>query len=333
MRRWRRLVVRTTLVVAVLVCGRVVAFRFSPWPAALLVRLAFERDAARANAALAEHVPATVMSRTDIRYDAADPVALLDLYTPGTGVAAPLPVVVWIHGGAWISGGKGDVANYARLLAARGFAVGSVDYAIAPGARYPTPVRQVNAALRYLRANAASLGIDADRLFLAGDSAGAQIAAQVALTVSDAAYAQSIGVFPGAPRAALRGLVLFCGPFDAMNANFTGPFADFFRTVLWSYLGTRDFVGDPRLRDLSIMPHVGTGFPPAFISVGNADPLAPHSVALAEALRTHAVETDTLFFAADYRPTLGHEYQFDLRLEASRTAFDRMVAFLTARAR
>jgi acetyl esterase len=56
-----------------------------------------------------------------------------------------------VHGGAWISGNENQIAHYARILAARGFAVARVNYAIAPEARYPTPVRQVNAALGYLK--------------------------------------------------------------------------------------------------------------------------------------------------------------------------------------
>jgi acetyl esterase/lipase len=56
------------------------------------------------------------------------------------------------------------------------------------------------------------------------------------------------------------------------------------RTLIWAYLGTRD-PHDPRVRELSLTPHVTAACPSVFISVGNADPLAPQSVAFAEALR------------------------------------------------
>lgn len=49
---------------------------------------------------------------------------------------------------------------------------------------------------------------------------------------------------PGLPRASLRGLLLHCGPYDPGSLNFEGPFSDFMRTVLWSYVGTPD----PRTR-------------------------------------------------------------------------------------
>jgi hypothetical protein len=67
---------------------------------------------------------------------------------------------------------------------------------------------------------------------------GAEIAAQTALIISDANYARRLGVDPGMERESLRGVVPFCGPYDPTSLNFEGPFADFMRTVIWSYIGT-----------------------------------------------------------------------------------------------
>jgi acetyl esterase/lipase len=73
---------------------------------------------------------------------------------------------------------------------------------------------------------------------------------------------------------------------------------------------------------------VRASFPPTFLTVGNADPLRPHSEALATSLVEQGVEVDTLFYPAAHEPALGHEYQFDLDLEDARTALTRIVAFL-----
>jgi acetyl esterase/lipase len=104
------------------------------------------------------------------------------------------------------------------------------------------------------------------------------------------------------------------------------------RTVTWAYLGTRDST-DPRVEQMSVSPHVTLAHPPVFISVGNGDPLAPQSVALADALRAKGVEVDALFFPADHTPRLGHEYQLLLATEDGHFSFERSVAFLTAHAR
>ena len=145
------------------VCCRLRPCRWWPrsgsalWPAVRLIRLAFDAGAARTSAALATHVPPGVESRLDITYRPGDPQAVLDIHYPPGALSAgdPLPVVVWTHGGGFVSGDKADITNYAKVLAGRGYAVVSVGYTIAPEAQYPTPVRQLDAALGYLAAHAA----------------------------------------------------------------------------------------------------------------------------------------------------------------------------------
>lgn len=315
------------LALVLLALAVVLAWRVTPWPSALLIRHAFDRDAIAANDRLAPLVPPGLRETLDLPYLPGDPDARLDLYLPPEG-AGPFPVVVWVHGGAWISGSKDYISNYLRLIAARGYAVVGIDYAIAPGAKYPTPVVQTNAVLAYLAAEGAQLGIDPTRIVLAGDSAGAQIAAQTAITLTDPAYAERTGLAPQIDGAALRGLVLHCGGHDARGLKLEGAFGAFLRTVLWSYLGTRDIAADPRLADFSIPPNLHAGLPAIFISAGNADPLEPQSRAVAERAGQLGVPVDALFFPKDHVPPLGHEYQFDLTTEAGQEAFARTMAFL-----
>ncbi len=313
--------------------GLYAAFQLSPYPSVWLIRRAFDRGAHEASEALRKHLPAGVVERLDLRYDPADSDAIFDLFLPPASAGARPPVIVWIHGGAWISGDKRDVANYLRVLAGQGFATVGINYTIAPGATYPTPVRQANRALAYLAANADALGVDASRVALAGDSAGAQIAAQLALVVSVPAYAAQIGVAPAIPRTHLRAALLHCGGHDPDSIQLDGAFGGFLRTVFWAYFGVKDFSGDPRLAQFSIPRNVTRDFPPAFISAGNADPLEPHSKALAAALAKAGAPAETLFFPQDHQPPLGHEYQFDLDGEAGRLALARSVAFLRDRLR
>src|SRR5690606_17409491 len=108
----------------------------------------------------------------------------------------PLPTVVWVHGGGWVAGDKSEVANYLRILAGHGYTVVGVNYPIAPRATYPTPTRRVNDALRHLVSHARRLHVDPTRIVLAGDSAGAHIAAQVAAITTVAGYAELVGIEP-----------------------------------------------------------------------------------------------------------------------------------------
>ena len=307
------------------------AFQLSPWPSVLLIRYAFHKGAVAASTSIASLVPKDVSVQRGLSYEASDQDALFDVFAPANA-QGPLPAVVWVHGGGFVAGSRADLSNYLQILAARGFVIVAIDYALAPTARFPTPVRQTNAALAYIVANAKSFNIDPQRIFLAGDSAGAQIAAQTALIISDPGYARGMGIHPGIQRSSLRGVVLYCGPYDSTGLKFEGPFADFMRTVIWSYIGTRD-PQDARVRDMAVTPHVTAAYPPVFISVGNADPLAPQSVAFAEALRARGVDVDALFFPSDHQPPLGHEYQLLLATDAGRLAFERSIAFLASHAK
>lgn len=320
-----------SIAVVVLVAAYL-ALRYSPWPAAIVIRWGFDYGGAATARALEKHVPPGVAAQRDLRYDEADEDARLDLYYPasieGTGKAQL--TVVWIHGGGWIAGSKDQIANYLRILAAHGYTVAAVDYSLAPLKHYPTPVRQVNAALGYLTRNAQRLHIDPDRLVLAGDSAGAQIAAQVANLASVPAYAEATGVAPAIRRRQLVGVILHCGAYEVGKDPYEELFS-FHKAMVWAYHGGRDFAGDPAFAPFSVLRYVTSAFPPAFISAGNADPLLRHSVELAQALTRAGVKVDSLFFPADRKPALPHEYQFNLDTDAGREALDRTLAFLASR--
>lgn len=307
-------------------------FVFSPVPGAMVIRWLFEADGARVKKAMEKHAADGIAVTTGISYSAGDENALFDLYRR-EDARRPQPTVVWVHGGAWLSGHRDDAAPYFTLLANAGYTVVSVGYSLAPGARYPTPVRQVNEALSYLTRNARELGIDAERIALAGDSAGAQIASQVASMVTGPDFADEVAITPGLDPRALRAVVLYCGIYDIERFLDVGdlpslPLRWGVRETIRAYTGQRD-PDSPAAQQMSTIRHLTASFPPAFVSGGNDDPLTDaQSRPLVEALRAKDVEVEALFFAADHRPPLPHEYQFNLDTEAGQTALRRTLAFL-----
>jgi acetyl esterase/lipase len=309
-------------VIGVCVVAFAMAYMFTPWPRALHLRYEFDRDGEKTAQALAPMVPAGITAILDQPYDSG---VALDVYHPdGT---QPRTTVVWIHGGGWLAGSKDQIRNYARILAARGFTVAVVGYSLAPRSTYPTPVRQVNSALGYLVRNAGRLGIDPARLVLAGDSAGAQIALQVATLVVQPGYARTMGIPPTITKEQLAGLLLHCGLYRMEKRDEE---IKVLATEYWAYSGARDFLRDPQFATAWVMDRVNGDYPPAFISAGNADDLRPQSVALADALEKSGVRVDRLIMPDDHTPRQGHEYQFDLAERDAQHALDRSAAFLSS---
>ena len=306
-----------------------VTTRVSPRPAAIVFRQRFDHNGRQRALATARFVPDGVVSITDIPYCPGDADALLDVHHP-PGPPAARTTIVWVHGGAWLSGGKDHIANYLRVLAAgTGCTVVGVGYSIAPEALYPTPVRQVLDALAYLTAHADELQIDPQRLVLAGDSAGAQISAQVATIVTSPAHAESMDLRPTVDPAQLIGMVLFCGAFDMTLVNpLRGRNRWFVDSIMWAFTGTNTWLDDDRFAGLSVAHHVTADFPPTFLSAGNTDPLLAHSLVMADALTGAGVRCETLFFADDHVPPIGHQYQFLLSTQAAQDAQTAVRAFV-----
>ncbi|MES2919802.1 MAG: alpha/beta hydrolase [Pseudomonadota bacterium] len=104
-----------------------------------------------------------------------------DLYLPKDKDKAPYPVVLLIHGGAWHKGDRRSMEKAGKLLAARGYAALAIDYRLAPRFRYPAPVEDAQQALRWLSAHAGQHRLDMNRVGVWGYSAGAHLAALLAM--------------------------------------------------------------------------------------------------------------------------------------------------------
>jgi acetyl esterase/lipase len=115
----------------------------------------------------------------DLEYARVGDLSLkLDLYVPAQAKSPPL--VVWVHGGAWRGGSKKDCPL--QPLTAQGYAVASVDFRLSTVAQFPAQIHDLKAAIRFLRAKAGELGINAERIAITGGSSGGHLAALVGVT-------------------------------------------------------------------------------------------------------------------------------------------------------
>ena len=142
----------------------------------------------------------------DVPY-AAGPRHGMDIYAPAPGQTRP-PVVVFFYGGGWTHGERAGYRFVGRTLAACGIMTFVPDYRVWPETGFPGFLRDGAAAVVAARDEAARRGADTSRLFLMGHSAGAHIAAMLAL---DPAWLRGAGA---EPRGTLAGVVGISGPYD-----------------------------------------------------------------------------------------------------------------------
>lgn len=130
----------------------------------------------------------------------------LDLYR-GPEVKPPAPVLIFFYGGSWQRGDKADYPFLGDALAAQGFLTLVADYRVYPDVKFPAFVEDGARVVRWARDHVAELGGDPKRIYLMGHSAGAHIAALLAL---DEHYLRDVGL----DRSAVRGVVGIAGPYD-----------------------------------------------------------------------------------------------------------------------
>jgi len=205
------------------------------------------------------------------------------LYTPVGAGNAPLPGIVYFHGGAWVFGNLESHEPMLRMLANEsGCRIVSIDYRLAPEHRFPAAVEDSFAATRWIAAHAADFGIDPGRIAVAGDSAGGNLAAIVAQ------LARSAGPM-------LKLQVLFCPVIDVgADTPSRRDFAQgyFLEQALMEWAGAFYIPPGINLKDPRLSPLWAadlSGLPPAQVHTAAFDILRDEGAAYAHALERAGV--------------------------------------------
>ncbi|MDP3519580.1 MAG: alpha/beta hydrolase [Hydrogenophaga sp.] len=212
----------------------------------------------------------------------------LCLYRHGVA-AGPRPALVYFHGGGWVIGDLDTHDTLCRELAiASGCVVVSVDYRMGPEHPFPAAVDDACAATRWLAAQAGSLGLDATRLSVGGDSAGGNLAAVVALALrGEVPLAFQLLIYPATDQHPTHGS-------RQRNAQGYLLTAD---TMAWFH---DHYITDPALDDdwraSPLRADSLAGLPPALVLTAGFDPLRDEGVAYAQRLSEAGVRATLLSF-------------------------------------
>lgn len=265
-------------------------------------------------------IPEDVERVTDLSYGRWGRWNLLDLYRPKAR-AGSLPILVSVHGGGYFYGDKERYQYYCMDLARRGFGVINFNYRLAPEFRFPAPLEDLNQVLIWLTDHAGDYGLDLDRLFLVGDSAGAQIASQYGAAWANSDYAALLGL--EMPAVKLSGLGLNCGVYRMDQRAKDGSLSALAR----DYLGPDFDLEDPRL---DVLGQINQHYPPTYLISAANDFLAPECQPMAVLLQERGVKADWKIYGTLEQKEVGHVFHVNLRLPEGQLANEEELAFFRA---
>ncbi len=234
-----------------------------------------------------------VRAKRKIRYDPGDEKLYMNIYQRfNRDVSVKAKVFVYIHGGGWIGGWPEAREAFTTRIASAGYFVASLYYGNAPAYSHPKMIQNIYKAFAYLKEHAEDYNIDADEIFVGGESAGAHLAAMAGCISSNPEYNARFELDERARRQKITGLVLNCGVYDLEKALTTG-----FRNVkvyTQAYCG-KTAVGDlPEeiRREISPIYWVNADFPPTFAISAENDKLAVMTFDFVDRLFSLGVHTE-----------------------------------------
>jgi acetyl esterase len=248
------------------------------------------------------------------------------IYWPAGSGGGPLPGVVFFHGGGWVICGLDSHDGTCRAVANGVDAVVvSVDYRLAPETKFPGAVDDCLAATRWVADHAGELGVDPGRLAVAGDSAGGNLTAAVALRARDEggpALAYQAMIYPVVDSSATR------NDYPSKTENATGYFltGDAMEWYRAQYL--RDDADGDHPHCSPLLATSLAGLPPAFVITAEFDPLRDEGEVYAERLVAAGVPTEVYRAAGMFHGFFGMDAVLDGAKQAQALLFDSMRAAL-----
>lgn len=189
----------------------------------------------------------------------------MDLVVPKKD--GPHPVVLLLHGGAWRSGAHEGFDAPMRRLAARGFAVASASYRLAPEHPFPAAVADARCAVRWLRAHAREHDLNPDRIATMGVSAGGHLAALLATAAEDGSLDDGCPITDASPR--VQAAVAYYAPYDLRDLP------EEVTSMVSQFLGAAPSEVPDRARRGSPITHVDATDPPMLLVHGTRDGTVP----------------------------------------------------------
>lgn len=262
----------------------------------------------------------------DVSYQSTGKNNRMDIYVPKKQ-SEKVPVLFWVHGGAYVGGDKRDCEDYLTMLSAKtNTVVVNLNYELAPEAKHPAPVRQLNEAIATIKERKI-VAVDWENVLLGGDSAGAQIASEYLIRLSNLSVQKDNSWIPVLKNTQVKKFISLSGLLEPDKfAEIDDPISRFlFKQSGWAYFDQKEFTQDEALKELSLANHANELSQAFFFTDGNEKTFTKQMQTTVKALEQAAVSVTEISYK---KPVLEHEYQFDFSKPEAEKTFAALVRFV-----
>lgn len=271
-------------------------------------------------------IPEDIYGYEDISYGPYGKWNLLDVYRKKE-VDKPQPTIIDIHGGGWCYGDKELYQYYCMDLAMRGFTVVNFSYRLAPENTFPAVIEDINAVFNWVADHASEYEIDLEHLYIAGDSAGAQLASQYAAMLTNPEYAV---LYPKlqipSDKISIKAVLLNCGIYD-MRKSIEENADELYSIYLgdaYENINTRERT----LEQIDVMKYLTGNFPPSYVMTSTYDFLRKYARPMYDKLTELSVPCVFKIYGREEDETMAHVFHLDIAREIAKQCNDEECNFL-----
>lgn len=251
----------------------------------------------------------------------------MDIYTPKKAKGT----IFYVHGGGFAFDDKSEREKFLFRYVKAGYNVININYQLAPNARYPETIEQVNDALTFIREHTKQYNINMNKIVFAGDSAGGQLTGQLINLMNNKEYAKQVGINPANHSSNFqpKGYIAIGPLIDSPKIANTDFFLTdwLFDTLGRSYFDTTDVLHSEKAKQASVSDHVTKDFPPTFISDGNFGTFTKDNKKFEKKLHKLNVPVNGQFYDRS-KGKLFHVYELDLNNKYAQKIHQKHLDFL-----
>jgi|TARA_B100002003_G_scaffold142485_1_gene131846 acetyl esterase/lipase len=233
---------------------------------------------------LEPEIPDSILFLKDIVFKDTEQRQLkLDIYKKKS-LSSSVPVIIFIHGGSWVTGGKEDYLVYCLAYAQKGYVTASLSYRFSQEAIFPAAVEDIICGIRWIKSHGNEYGIDTSKVALVGGSAGGHLAMMAAYTIDEPQFIS--GCDDNKISTTITAIVNIYGPTDL-----TTDFA-IAQGATYQFMGTKYEENPSIFKEASPLTYISPDDPPTLIFHGTIDKIVPiyQSDLLDEQLTKNGVE-------------------------------------------